>query len=96
MNIRVGLFVIVLATAVVGANAAQLSAFDYGVACRGAVELTGMTSIRRANSASEANALSASGTCPAFTLMSNSVIQGDVYAQGPDAKCGSDQAGELE
>ena len=62
------------------------SIFDYGIASKSAVQLTGNASVRGANNAAEANILSGTySTSEAFNITGNCNIQGDIYAANPDA-----------
>ena len=58
--------------------------FDFGIAARGPVELTGNASVKGANSASEAAVLSAADGL-AFSLIGNINMQGDISACDPSA-----------
>jgi Tfp pilus assembly protein PilX len=60
--------------------------FDYGLASRGPVRMTGNVTVRGASDPAEASVFSAtSDTQEAFDLSGNCTIEGDLYASDPDA-----------
>ncbi len=59
--------------------------FDFGIASRSPVELTGNASVRGKNSALEARVLSATDETEAFDLTGNVSLQGDIYTTNPSA-----------
>lgn len=68
-------------------NGSSASVFDYGIASRGPIRLTGNASVLGQNTAKEADILSAVyGESQAVDLTGNCEIEGDVHASDPDTK----------
>ena len=59
--------------------------FDFGIASRSPVELTGNAKVQGLNSALEARILSATNDMEAFDLTGNVAIEGDIYTTNPSA-----------
>lgn len=59
--------------------------FDFGIASRSPVELTGNASVKGKNSVLEARILSATNETEAFDLTGNITLQGDIYTTNPGA-----------
>jgi Tfp pilus assembly protein PilX len=60
--------------------------FNYGIASKGAVQMTGNASIRGANDPSEANIFSATYSNPeSFHLTGNCNLAGDIFSANPDS-----------
>ncbi len=60
--------------------------FDYGIASRSAIQVTGNASIEGANDPSEANILSATySNLESFHLTGNATLEGDIYSANPDS-----------
>jgi len=69
-----------------GASGGQSPVFDYGIATRSAVQITGNASVHGANDPSEAHILSTTySTQEAFRLTGNAHIDGDIYSANPDS-----------
>jgi hypothetical protein len=69
-----------------GASGGQSPVFDYGIATRSAVQITGNASVHGANDPSEAHILSTTySTQEAFRLTGNACIDGDIYSANPDS-----------
>jgi hypothetical protein len=69
-----------------GASGGHSPVFDYGIATRSAVQITGNASVSGANDPSEAHIFSATySTQEAFRLTGNAHLDGDIYAANPDA-----------
>ena len=67
-------------------SGAHSSIFDYGIASKSAIRLTGNASVAGANNRAEANILSATySNQEAFKLNGNTVIDGDIYSSNPDS-----------
>lgn len=61
--------------------------FDYGIATKSSVKLTGNAAVRGQNSSSEASIFSGTFTeTVAFDITGNACIQGDIHAANPDAE----------
>lgn len=59
--------------------------FDYGIASRSAVQMTGNASVSGANDATEANIFSGTySTAESCRLTGNCAVEGDVYVANPD------------
>jgi Tfp pilus assembly protein PilX len=68
------------------ASASRSDVFDYGIASKSAVQLTGNASVRGANDPSEANILSATyNTLESFRLTGNCTLAGDIFSSNPDS-----------
>ncbi len=68
------------------ATTSHSSIFDYGIATKSAVQMTGNASIRGANDPSEANILSATySTLETFRLTGNCNQAGDIFSSNDDA-----------
>lgn len=60
--------------------------FDYGIASKSPIRMTGNARVRGANSPAEANMLSATyNSDEAFKLTGNCNLEGDIYMSNPDA-----------
>ena len=59
--------------------------FDFGIASRSPVELTGNASVKGKNNALEARILSATDETEAFDLTGNVSLQGDIYTTSPSS-----------
>jgi len=59
--------------------------FDFGIASRSEIRLTGNASVEGLNSPDEAKILSATNGSSAFRLTGNVDIEGDIYTSNPDA-----------
>ena len=62
-------------------------AFDFGIASKGPIRMSGNATVRGATSAEEADAVSAVyGEPEAFQITGNTEVQGDIYASDPSTK----------